>query len=83
MSDDNLRDIRYSRECEQNLRQFLKLETGLGNSPAFQRGYIFAFEWPQHLRDAVNKRMEEGMCFADAFDDVKSRIDELTKLVTP
>lgn len=61
---------RASLAVERGLRQFLKLETGLGNSPAFQRGYVFAYEWAQWRKDAVNKLMTEGVAFEDAFDRI-------------
>jgi hypothetical protein len=71
MSDDDLRKIRYSREVEENLRQFLKLESGLGNSSKFQRGWVYNFEFTQEQRDSVNALMAAGRTFDDAFDEVK------------
>jgi len=35
MSKEEAKKIRYSTEVERSLRQFLKLETGLGNKAAF------------------------------------------------
>lgn len=68
------RYIRNLRSTDQLMRQFLKLETGLGNSSAYQRGHTFAFKWTQEQRDAVNKLMDdEGITFDEAFDRVNSR----------
>ena len=35
MSKEEAKKVRYSTEVERSLRQFLKLETGLGNKSAF------------------------------------------------
>ncbi len=68
------RYIRGQRSTEQLLRQFLKLETGLGKNQAYARGHTFAFEWTQEQRDEVNKIMDaEGIPFEEAFDRVNSR----------
>lgn len=61
--------IRNQRSTETLLRQFLKLETGLGKSRAYERGHVFNFEWTQEQRDVVNKLMtDEGLTFEEAFD---------------
>lgn len=74
MSDaDDLKKMRKSRAVEQQLRQFLKLETGLGNSPEFKRGYAFAYEFTVEQKRAVNELMESGLDFETAFDQVASR----------
>ena len=64
---------RRTIETERGLRQFLKLETGLGNSKAFQRGWVFAYEFTEEQRAMVNLGMEEGLSFEDAFDAVARR----------
>lgn len=57
-------------EVERQLRQFLKLESGLGNSPAFQRGWVHAYEFTDHQRAEVRTLMNTGMSFEEAFDAV-------------
>ena len=73
--------VRESREVENLLRQFLKMETGLGKNAAYQRGHIFSFDWcsedparaqPEKVA-AVNKLMAEGLSFEEAFDKVNSQ----------
>ncbi len=68
--------IRGLRSTDQLMRQFLKLESGLGNSPAYQRGHVWNFEWlsedpakaqPQKVKE-VQVLMERGASFEDAFD---------------
>lgn len=68
MNDDDLK--RDRREAEPLLRQFLKLETGLGHSPQYRRGWVFNFEFTQQQRDEVNRLMESGVSFDEAFDRV-------------
>ena len=65
--------IRNQRSTEDLLRQFLKLETGLGKSKAYERGHEFNFSWTQEQRDEVNKLMETGMSFEEAFDAIAGR----------
>ena len=65
--------VRNTRQVEELLRQFLKLETGLGKNAAYNRGHTFNFEWSQEQRDVVNKLMETGMSFEEAFDAVTRR----------
>lgn len=65
--------VRNTRQVEELLRQFLKLETGLGKNAAYNRGHTFNFEWSQEQRDVVNKLMETGMTFEEAFDAVTRR----------
>ena len=60
--------VRQLPSTEGLLRQFLRLETGLGNSKAYQRGHEFNFRFTQEQRDVVNKLMEYGMSFEEAFD---------------
>lgn len=75
---DDVRSIRNSREVEQGLRQFLKLESGNGNSRAFRRGHVWNFEWcsedPALAQPAkvaeVKLLMESGKKFDEAFDEV-------------
>lgn len=70
--------VRESREVENLLRQFLKMETGLGKNAAYQRGHVWNFEWcssdPAKAQPAkvaeVNRLMSEGMPFDEAFDKV-------------
>lgn len=63
--------IRNQRSTEQLLRQFLKMETGLGKNKAYERGHVFNFEWTQEQRDVVNKLMQdEKITFEEAFDRV-------------
>ncbi len=63
--------IRGQRSTEQLLRQFLKMETGLGKNKAYERGHVFNFEWTQEQRDVVNKLMtDENLSFEEAFDRV-------------
>ena len=73
--------IRGLRSTETLMRQFLKLETGLGNNPAFIRGHTWNFEWcsedpakakPEKVAE-VRKLMDEGMSFEEAFDVVAGR----------
>jgi hypothetical protein len=77
---DDVRSIRNSREVEQGLRQFLKLESGNGNSRAFRRGHVWNFSWngtpgePERVR-RVKKLMDLGWPFADAFDHVDGHPD--------
>ena len=65
--------VRNSRQVEELLRQFLKIETGLGKNAAYNRGHAFNFEWTQEQRDVVNQLMETGMTFEEAFDAVTRR----------
>lgn len=66
--------VRNTRQVEELLRQFLKLETGLGKNAAYNRGHTFNFEWSQEQRDVVNKLMaDHGMSFEEAFDAVTRR----------
>lgn len=69
-----LEKLRNTPAVQQQLRQFMKLETGLGNSPEFQRGYTFAFEFTEERKAEVNHLMEVGMTFEEAFDAVWGRI---------
>lgn len=69
MFDDDTKKDR--REAEPLLRQFLKIETGLGNSPQYRRGWVFNFEFTQQQRDEVNRLMESGVSFDEAFDRVR------------
>lgn len=55
-------------DTERLLRQFLSTDGPKGSSREFQRGYVFNFEWTQEQRDVVNKLMEYGMSFDEAFD---------------
>lgn len=73
---DDVRSIRNSREVEQGLRQFLKLESGNGNSRAFRRGHVWNFEWcsedsalaqPEKVAE-VKRFMDTGYSFEEAFD---------------
>jgi hypothetical protein len=67
--DEYTRKIRYSRETEGLLRQFLKTEVGLGKNEAYIRGHIFNFEFNQEQRDIVNEAMREwDLSFEEAFD---------------
>lgn len=70
--------IRSLRSTDQLMRQFLKLETGLGNNPAYIRGHTWSFDWnsedpkkaqPEKVA-AVKKLMDEGKTFEEAFDAV-------------
>ncbi len=65
--------IRGLRSTDQLMRQFLKLETGLGNNSAYQRGHTFAFEFTEEQKAEVKRLMDEGMSFEEAFDRVNSR----------
>jgi hypothetical protein len=62
--------VRNLPSTEMLLRQFLKLETGLGKNEAYQRGHTFNFEFTQEQRDAVFKLMDEGKTYEEAFDEV-------------
>ena len=70
--------MRNTREVEGLLRQFLKMETGLGKNAAYQRGHVWNFEWcssdPAKAQPAkvaeVNRLMNEGLSFDEAFDRV-------------
>lgn len=72
--------IRNTREVEGLLRQFLKMETGLGKNAAYQRGHVWNFEWcssdPEKAQPAkvaeVNRLMDKGLPFDEAFDLVVS-----------
>lgn len=64
--------IRNLRSTDQLMRQFLKLESGLGNNPSYQRGHEFAFGFTQAQKDAVNELLISGMSFEEAFDKVKN-----------
>lgn len=55
-------------EVDGLLRQFLSVDGPKGNSKAYQRGHTFNFEFTQEQRDVVNKLMEYGMSFDEAFD---------------
>lgn len=70
--------IRNLRSTDQLMRQFLKLESGVGNSPAYQRGHVWNFEWcsedpakaqPEKVR-RVRALMDDGVSFDEAFDHV-------------
>ena len=67
--------IRGLASTERLLRQFLKLETGLGKNEAYNRGHTFNFEWTQEQRDVVNKLMESGLSFEEAFDKANASED--------
>jgi hypothetical protein len=73
MSHDDLKKLRNSREVEEGLRQFLKLESGLGNSSRFQRGWVFNFQFTDAQRAEVNAMMEAGVSFDEAFDRVRGK----------
>lgn len=70
--------VRNLRSTDQLMRQFLKLETGLGNSPEFQRGWVWNFLWnsddPKKAQPrsvaAVQDLMAQGKTFEEAFDHV-------------
>jgi hypothetical protein len=71
--------IRGLRSTDQLMRQFLKLESGAGNSSAFQRGHVWNFEWcsedptkaqPERVR-RVQHLMRLGWAFDEAFDHVR------------
>lgn len=64
---------RYKYSTDQLMNQFKKLESGLGNSKEFNRGYTFAFEFTAEQKAAVNERMAAGESFEVAFDDVQGR----------
>lgn len=77
------RKIRYSPEVEKGMRQFLKLETGLGKSAKYRRGHIYSFEWcsedPKLARPDLVKLVKDLMenvvdplSFDDAFDHAMS-----------
>ena len=84
MSNDDTEDLsnkkfRQTRAVDQGLRQFLKLETGLGNSAAFQRGHVWNFQWCPDLPwrqgkpalvQKVSDLMAAGKTFEEAFDEV-------------
>jgi hypothetical protein len=74
-SDDtiDIRNWKRTREEEQQMRQFLKTETGMGNNSSYRRGYAFNFEFTDQQRAVVNKLMSDGMSFEEAFDLVKQR----------
>ena len=59
------------------MRQFLKLESGAGNSSAYNRGYAFNFEFTQEQRDAVMRLMDEKqVTFDEAFDEYQKGRNE-------
>jgi hypothetical protein len=60
--------VRNLPSTERLLRQFLKMETGLGKNAAYNRGHEFNFQWTQEQRDVVNHLMTLGMTFEEAFD---------------
>lgn len=60
--------IRGTSEVERALRETCGLDGPKGANPAYSRGYTFSFEWTQEQRDVVNKLMEYGMSFDEAFD---------------
>jgi hypothetical protein len=70
---DEIKKLKESRAVQENLRQFLKLETGLGNSPQFQRGWVFNFQFTDAQRAEVNSLMEAGVPFDEAFDRVRGK----------
>ena len=59
---------RYHPQTERLMRQFLSTDGPKGASKEFQRGWVFNFEFTQEQRDVVNKLMEYGMSFDEAFD---------------
>ncbi len=81
MSDDtdDCKKERKSYGVEKSLRQFLKLETGLGNSSAFRRGHIWNYEWHSDDRskarpdliERVKNSMTNGMSFEEAFNEAQ------------
>ena len=70
---DEIKKLRNSREVEEGLRQFLKLESGLGNSSRFQRGWVFNFQFTDEQRGQVNALMEAGVSFEEALDRVRGK----------
>lgn len=76
-------------EVDRLLRQFLKIETGLGNSPEFQRGWVWNFEWNSSdpkkakpdLVQAVKYGMDLGMDFETAFDCVHAAADQIVEML--
>lgn len=79
--------VRNLRSTDQLMRQFLKLETGLGNSPEFQRGWTWNFLWNSDdsekarpvLVAAVNELMRNGFAFEEAFDRVVRNADRIER----
>lgn len=67
-----VRQVRYSREVEQQLRQFLKLETGLGNSDDFKDGWEVTFGLTEQEREKYNELREQGISRGEALLSVKA-----------
>lgn len=65
---DYAREVRKSPMVEGLLRQFLRAESGQSQNPNFDRGYEFAFRWSEESKAKVNRLMELGMTFEEAFD---------------
>ena len=65
--------IRNLPSTERLLRQFLKMETGLAKNEAYARGHRFNFEFTQEQRDIINKLMDGGLTFEEAFDEFERR----------
>lgn len=72
--DADTKRVRYSRQVESLLKQFQKWGEGgaQAQNKDYDRGYIFAFEWPQWRKDMVNNLMSGGSSFEEAFDFVMS-----------
>ena len=74
--------VRQLPSTERLLRQFLKLETGLGKNAAYERGHTWNFEWcsedPKRSRPDLVKRvrdlMDQGMSFEEAFDETRAQM---------
>lgn len=68
---DRAKEVRYSRETEQLLRQFLTIEVGQGKNANYRRGHEFTFEWSESDKKLALAAMDLGMSFDEAFDYVK------------
>jgi hypothetical protein len=71
------RKARNTPEVERSLRQFLNHDGPKGNNKNYDRRYDFMFVLTPDQRAEVNLRIDAGMSFDEAFDEVKAIVAEL------
>lgn len=64
------RNERKSPEVEKLLRQFLSTDGPKGVTDEYRARHEFSFKWTDEQRAKVNRRLEEGIPFIVAFNEV-------------
>lgn len=62
---------KYVNDFDKGMRQFMGIQTR-AKTPEYDRGWEFAFNWPDWAKKVVNELQMQGMSFEDAFDHVKA-----------